>query len=114
LSCFRSQGIDMQCLVDGRVGFLLQFPQMVLIGHGPQDGVGLNQLDLRRQELVRIVESGLAASWPTMPVGIFRSTSTVTMDSYIGVRRSETISVAIALIAMKDRIFQRCRRKTQR
>jgi hypothetical protein len=39
---------------------LFEIEEMILQGHGPEDGIGLDQLDLGGQELVGIVERACA------------------------------------------------------
>ena len=51
------------------------------LGHGPQDGIGLDELDLGGEELIGVVGGVRVASWPTTPAGTWRSTSTVAVDS---------------------------------
>src|ERR1035441_4106393 len=52
------------------------------------------------------------ASWPMAAEGIWRSISTVAVDSYTGVRRAEMMMVDATQLRTKPRIFQRWRRGT--
>jgi hypothetical protein len=51
--------VDQKTLIGAGRWWAFEFPQMELVGHRAQHAVGLNQLDLRREKLVRVVESRL-------------------------------------------------------